>query len=160
MEGLILGFFAAYLPHYRPSIFAQVQQWCGKLFWPSCIILAMLPFWSEALMYQLGLSVLAVTLCVILIALEGREPGRLARSRIVYWIAVTSYSVYLTHTLMIHLATLAVEQLGLPEYLFYVLASTAIVLTGAVFYLACERLSIAIRERVVPRRKTTMALAA
>ncbi|WP_334319574.1 hypothetical protein, partial [Termitidicoccus mucosus] len=105
------------------------------------------------LVYCLGFSALAWTLALLLFFLQGRKPGRLATSRIVYLIALASYSVYLTHALMIHVARIIVQKIPNEFWpVYFPLAIVLIVFSGGAFYWMVERASIRLRDRWVPRR--------
>jgi len=133
MEGLLLGFWAAWIP-----IVALVAGFLA------------LPVLAE---YRVGLTMLPLALVSLLIVMVARAPSRLAGSRVVHAIAVSSYSIYLTHALAIHAVRFVV--LAGPaslKGLYFPAAVVAIAATGAGFYFAFERTSIVLRDRLVARR--------
>ncbi len=152
-EGLALGFWASYLPYMAAQWWLRLRRYSWWLFWCGWLLLISLPLYSYMMMYKLGFTVVAVAVTMILVHLTGRNPGWIARSSAVKWIALTSYSVYLTHTLMIHLALGAMHRAPfLPIPTFFPLSLAMVAIGGVLFYLAFERTSLMLRARLSPRR--------
>ena len=152
-DGLVLGFWASYLPYMAERRWLWLRQYSRWLFWCAWLLLFSIPFYSVALTYRLGLFVLAVAIAMMLVHLTGRPPVWIARTSVVKWIALTSYSVYLTHTLMIHAAVEAMRRAPfLPTLTYFPLSVALIASGGALFYLAFERTSLLLRARISPRR--------
>ena len=85
----------------------------------------------------------------------GSRPAPGASTFIVKWIALSSYSLYLTHTLMIHVARKVVAALPiLPWPAYFPIAAALVFGAGGLFYFSLERTSIVCRDRWVPRRKS------
>jgi len=104
-------------------------------------------------MYRVGLTALALALNIILVYLVDRQPIWIARARAVRWIALTSYSVYLTHALMIHLAYRVISAASfLPRAVYFPVACAFIAVGGWIFYVGIERTSLVLRDRWAPRR--------
>ena len=139
-DGLALGFWASYLPFMAGRWWLWLRQYSRWLFWAGWSLLVPLPFYSDLRFYRLGFTELALAITMILVHLTGRNPGSIVRSRAVHWIALTSYSVYLTHTLMIHVAleVLPTRVPSLPDAAFFPLSPSASFVGGALFYLAFE----------------------
>jgi peptidoglycan/LPS O-acetylase OafA/YrhL len=117
------------------------------------IILTLCCFLPEIWMYRVGLTVLASGLCGLLVFLTGLNPGAIASSRIVKWVALASYSVYLTHPLMLHAARrISAAIPAWQAWLYFPVTIALIAGAGAAFYFAVERTSIQLRDRYVPRR--------
>jgi peptidoglycan/LPS O-acetylase OafA/YrhL len=153
LEGLILGFWMAYFPSMAKGHWLVVKRCSAFLFLPACLLLASVPFFSRMFMYRVGLTALALALNIILVYLVDRQPVWIARTRAVRWIALTSYSVYLTHALMIHLARRSMSAVSfLPGAVYFPMACSFIALGGWIFYLGIERTSLVLRDRWAPRR--------
>jgi peptidoglycan/LPS O-acetylase OafA/YrhL len=154
MEGLLMGFWAAWLPVFSPSLWLSFKRFSPLVVGASAIILAILAFRPSLWMYRVGLTVLALGLIGVLVWITDKQPGTVAKARVIHAVAVSSYSVYLTHALMLHLArkVLAVAA-GLPWYTYFPMALISISVGGAVFYFAVERTSIQLRDRWAARRK-------
>ena len=93
-------------------------------------------------------------LVAVLVAVADRAPLPFASSRTVRWVALTSYSVYMTQATSFD----AYQRLvggalpGVPQGL-HLLGGLALVgLVGSAFYLAVERPTLWLRRRVAPRR--------
>lgn len=156
MEGLLLGFLAAYLPSYsRPIMLAlkKATGWLVGFSIGSFLIFVSLPLlWR----YRIGLTILALGLISILIASIGRTTHTFASSRFVKWTALTSYSIYLTHALTINVARKAIGLLPNPMWpIYFPVVISLIAVSGLGFYLAIERTSIQVRDRWVSRRHSS-----
>jgi len=153
MEGLILGFWAAYIPAMAKERWPAMKRWCGWLLVPALLALTVLPFLSEMMMYRVGLTVMALALMVILVFLAERRTVWIAQSGAIKWVALTSYSVYLTHAVILHFATGMMKRADfLPDAAFFPLALVLVGVGGWVFYWGVERTSLQVRDRWFPRR--------
>ena len=153
MEGLILGFWMAYFPSMSPGIWQRLKQAARWLLIPACLGLACLPLLSDRWMYMAGLTILAVALTTILVCLTGRAPNRFAASAGVKWVALTSYSVYLTHALVIHVGLMILDRMHSHSLaVYFPLTIALIAAVGATFYFVVEWTSLRLRDRVAPRR--------
>lgn len=82
----------------------------------------------------------------------GRCP-RVAQAPWLKAVALSSYFVYLTHSLMIHVARLLMGKIpGLGWGVYFPLALLLVAAGGAVCYFGVERTAIHLRDRWVPRR--------
>lgn len=154
MEGLVLGFGVAYLANFKPAVWHKIKKhslWFSFISFMSFIICSWLGWvW----VYRLGFSALASGFCGLLIYLIGRKPIALASTSIIKRTALSSYSVYLTHSLMIHVARKLVTALPtLPWLAYFPIVLVLISVAGSMFYYAVERTSINYRDVWVPRRK-------
>jgi peptidoglycan/LPS O-acetylase OafA/YrhL len=151
MEGLLLGFWAAYLPHFEPAVWAFFTRRPRVLLGAAVVLIGAYPMLSWLWQYRIGLTMLAVGWVALLMALVPRRPGALAASPVVHAVAVSSYSLYLIHPVMLHVAVTMVQRLQWPWVSYFPVAVGLVAATGAVFYVAVERTSIQWRERWVPR---------
>jgi len=153
MDGLILGFWMAFFPSMAPAYWQRLRVAAQWLLLPACAALACLPLLSSTQMYIAGLAVLAVALTVILVFITGRQPNWFAGSLLIKWVALTSYSVYLTHALAIHFSLLILDRLRAKSLAQYIpLTCCVIAVAGVVFYFAVEWISLRLRDRLAPRR--------
>jgi peptidoglycan/LPS O-acetylase OafA/YrhL len=156
MEGLLLGFWAAYLANILPGRWPSVRKASLWVATASTVMLAALAFLPRVWMYRLGLTILAIGFCAVLVFLTGRPAGAWVGSRIIKAIALSSYSVYLTHALVLRFARRSIEAIpALPWPLYFPLALGMVTVMGAIFYLCIERVSIQFRDRWIPRRTAT-----
>jgi peptidoglycan/LPS O-acetylase OafA/YrhL len=158
VEGLLLGFGMAYLANLRPrtwSMSARISPW---IIAASGTALTAFFFLPDVYMYRLGLTVLAFGLCAVLVFLVNRRAGAFASSAVVKSVALASYSVYLTHALVIHVAvSLSAAVPFWRTFVYFVVGSALIAGAGAAFYFAVEKTSIQLRDRWVPRRSRDVA---
>jgi len=89
-----------------------------------------------------------------LTAVADMPSTRFARSKMVYALAATSYSVYLTHALALHLAERLESRAGITKsaVVCLLIIPALIATAGAGFYLTVERPAIQARDRLVGRR--------
>lgn len=151
-EGLVLGVWASCIYIEHPSIWPRLEQVCRWLFWPLAAILASIPYWNLEQVYRWSYSLTAVCFATCLVAIVRARPFRIATWAATFWIATTSYSVYLTHSLAIHLAALTCRKLPIPYVLWLPLWILLIAGVGYGFFRAFEETSIRLRDRWVPRR--------
>jgi peptidoglycan/LPS O-acetylase OafA/YrhL len=152
-EGLVLGVWCACVSIEHPDIWPKLERACRWLLVPAALLLATIPLWTEVQRYIVGYSVIALGFTTFLVALVHWNPLWIATRSATFWIANTSYSVYLTHALAIHTAdalTRRITVIPLAVWLPTWLAMIAV--SGYVFYQATEATSIRLRDRWVPRR--------
>ena len=151
MEGLILGFWLARL-RLEPKTWTKIQRFSGGALGVCTLALFLVSLAGPILMYRIGLTLLAAGLASALVFRVDRKPSKLVKSQIVYKIALASYSIYLTHALMIHAARSLVDRL--PNYLwpaYFPIVITLIAGAGWGFYFFIERTSIQLRDITSPR---------
>jgi peptidoglycan/LPS O-acetylase OafA/YrhL len=155
LEGLVLGFGAAYLPVFMPNAWKSVQRHSRVALGAAIVLLSIFLLLNDLWQFRIGLTLLSVGLLSLTIFFLSRKPGRLASSRAVGWIAVSSYSIYLTHPLVLQVA-MRISQMGPPfvRYTYLPIAIFLVATAGASFYFALERTSIKVRDRLVPRRRS------
>ncbi|MCX6945234.1 MAG: acyltransferase [Opitutales bacterium] len=151
LEGLVLGFWAAYCQACRPEIWARLARSFPLLIGPALAYVMLTPLVPSRPFYEWGLTVLAAAF-LILVGLAAESPAwRVPAAAGVRRLAAMSYSIYLTHSLMIHAArALALRIAGWAEYVYWPLALTAILVAGYVFSRLVETTSLQLRERLLP----------
>src|SRR5207248_2363211 len=97
LEGLALGVFAAYVAAFRPQTFAQLARLRWWAIGSAAIVLFLLPRLSAYLVYVLGYSILAVVFALVVSVGATDKPWPIAQWRLTKLLALTSYSIYLTH---------------------------------------------------------------
>ena len=103
--------------------------------------------------YLFFYTAISLVFLFALVSIVDRKPVLFAGSRIIFWIAVTSYSLYLTNQLVIHaLWRFAEKTPFLPEAVHLLVSAGVIGATALAFYFAVERPSLAIRHRFMPNR--------
>lgn len=149
-DGLIYGVCIAYLQVRSPASFVVVQRWSRYAFPISVLGFLLLLLYAR----EMGrLSFANLIFSVWLLALAGREPIWFARSRVTYWIAVTSYSCYLIHGYAFETARRLFGDTFWPLQVAVYCAGT--VLCTALFYFIVERGSLWLRELISPATRAT-----
>jgi peptidoglycan/LPS O-acetylase OafA/YrhL len=121
---------------------------------PGLAFVASVPWLPLDVLNRYAYTGVAVAFVALVVATADRSPLPFASSRAVRAVALSSYSVYMTHTV----AADAYRRLVMDTYpaapavLHVALALTVIGLVGATFYAAVERPALVVRRRLAPRR--------
>lgn len=156
IEGILYGVLLAMLYHYRPEIFRRLQAhwwlWLGAL-------LAAVAFfrfqtaspWSVSFGWDAA-DLLGIALLMLLY--RPGPSGRPAAYRLIAWIGVYSYGIYLWHVSVIAPAVAVAAHL--PQRLAPVWLAMAPILggigLGALFTKLVELPALKLRDRLYPRR--------
>jgi peptidoglycan/LPS O-acetylase OafA/YrhL len=109
--------------------------------------------------YRIESTVLSVGLAATLVFFVTSKPSALSSSIVVRAVAIASYSTYLTHALVIHVASLIVNQLQTAYWFTYFpLALALVAIVATLFYWAVELASIRSRDSWIPRRVESASL--
>jgi peptidoglycan/LPS O-acetylase OafA/YrhL len=109
---------------------------------------------TDAFDVRFGFTLTELAFATILVAVVDRPALALARPRLVYLTALCSYSIYLTHTLGIHVALGVAGRLrGAPPALTHLLALLCIVAGGALFYRLVESQALKLRDVLARKRE-------
>jgi peptidoglycan/LPS O-acetylase OafA/YrhL len=157
MEPLLLGVWLAYVRISKPWQWAMAQRMAPGVLAGAILLLLVMQFsGSSVWMYRLGFTALALGVVSLLVLLVEREAGKLASSAAVKGIALASYSIYLTHALMIDAMRMLMQKFpGLPWLIYFPLVLLLIAVAGVAFYFGVEWTSVLLRDRWVPRRTKT-----
>jgi peptidoglycan/LPS O-acetylase OafA/YrhL len=149
-EGLTLGVAAAHTRRYFPRQWSLIQCYSRYTVIPAFAIMFSLPWWDQQVHFVIGHSVAAACCFVWLAAIAGRSPLPLSSTWLIHTIAVTSYSVYLTHSLAIHLGRRVATPNGttLTGIACLMLWIAFIGVCAGIFYVCVERPSMRLRDRV------------
>ncbi|MBS0662252.1 MAG: acyltransferase [Verrucomicrobia bacterium] len=151
LEGLVLGFWAAGLRVTAPGAWARVARTLPWLMVPSLAFVALSPLVPPRDFYAWGLTGLAASFLVVVGFAAGSRPWPVPAPAFVTRLAGMSYSIYLTHSLVIHVARAAALRLGAwAEPAYWVLGLPAIMATGYVFSAAIEKTTLRLRDRLLP----------
>ena len=143
-DGLLYGVFLAHTRHWNPAGYSQLfrPRWglwitAGVLIIAACFS----PWWLEHSLANLSFAIVTG-------AASCAPAWRVASSRIVHAIAVTSYSAYLIHGY----AYLGCEKIaaGYPVPIRAIVAVLGTAVATGVFYVLFEKPSFWLRERLCP----------
>lgn len=152
-EGLLLGFTASYLRIERPEEFRLVSRASPYLIAVFGCCWLLLTLAGHRWEYDFGGTAVALLFCSLLIFLVSRREISPKLSRLVYPVAITSYSIYLTHALSIHIALEAVKKLSINPLLSYFPVTLILIASiSTMFYFVFEKSSLVLRELLWPRR--------
>ena len=160
MDSLVVGIAVGLLKRYRPEAFARTTRWPNLLFLAG-VVAVYAPF-----VLTDGTRVREVVILggqavgfglVMMAALSGRLALRSAlSSRPAYFVALTSYSIYLTHgDPVFWVGRWATQATLSPTVQSGVVVAGGLlgsVVVGAILYYLVERPGMRIRDRYFPRR--------
>lgn len=152
-EGLILGVAAAHVFTYFPSI----SQWLARpicnflLIALSALLVPIVPALPRSFIYYVGPSLVALLFCLLVLSLASSKPIRWAEHKLVSILAMSSYSIYLTHALVIHFVLLVTKQLGTSSVVTWLVMVGTILAIGYLFYLVVEKSALRWRDQLVPK---------
>ncbi|MGY4397318.1 peptidoglycan/LPS O-acetylase OafA/YrhL [Sphingomonas sp. UYAg733] len=152
-EGLTLGLALAWLNINRADLWAptaRAAKWLVVPLFALCCVGATAPM---TVSYVVMNSLVALFFAAVLLAVTGKRPvlGKLLTGP-VRAVAITSYSVYLIHPLMIHAGNILNQRVAFigDRLTFFVVWPTLIAVFGAAFYYVFERGSLSLREIWAP----------
>ena len=154
MEGLALGVAAAYVYYRRPELWPALRRVGRALALPGIVFVASIPWLPVDVLNRYAYTGVALAFVAVVVATADRRPLPFAASSAVRAIALTSYSVYMTHTVAADVYRRVVMDAlpGVPVALHMVGALVVIAGVGGVFYGVVERPTLALRRRWAPRR--------
>jgi peptidoglycan/LPS O-acetylase OafA/YrhL len=160
LEGLILGVWFAHLSVLQPSAWSAVRRHFARLLAPLTAGFLTIPFWPEWYTYYLGPAYVSVLCASFLCTLTAASPLRVAEWRGTHYLALTSYSVYLTHSIVINVCIQLGDKAGVAREISAPLWLTLILLVGWATYRIVEKPALRWRDRMVPRRHAPQPAAA
>jgi peptidoglycan/LPS O-acetylase OafA/YrhL len=154
LDGLLAGVVLATIRACRPRWWTQLQQRANAALLAGCVVLgvAMVLFRERAGLLASVIGYPVMSLAFALMVLAGTSPlGWLSRMRVpgAGWLALTSYSLYLSHKAMLHLVDGEIGTMlaGHVAVAFLVYAC-AVLLAGALLHYAIEQPFLRLREKL------------
>lgn len=152
-EGLILGVWASFVRAHRPGLWAT---WRGVApYTLAGAVLALVAVENLAparVEYTVRWLLMAVACVSVLTLVVERTPVLWSDARPVFWVATTSYSVYLTHLPAIETSLRLMPRLPAVGVLWIALDLVFIAVLGTTFYWLVEVPSLGLRHRLMPGR--------
>ncbi|WP_266167923.1 acyltransferase family protein [Dyella subtropica] len=161
IDGLLAGVVLATIQAYRPAMWQRMQERANLWLLAGCVVLALaIGLFQDRtglLSTVIGYPLLSWGFALVVAA--GTSPASwLGRWRVpaVGWIALVSYSLYLSHKIVFHLVQAMLAEHpqvhGLAAFSVYAVATFA---GGALLYYAVERPFLRLRDRLRhPERET------
>ena len=151
LEGLVLGVLAAYVYHRHTVLWPTVRRVAAWALVPGLVFVASVPWLPADVVNRFAYTGVDLAFLALLVTVVHRRPLPFASSRVVGFVALTSYSVYMTHLTVFGLVERS-PAAALPAGLYVAVALAAVFAGGAVFYALVEKPSLWLRRRVAPRR--------
>ena len=152
-EGLVLGVAASHIFTYFPSVAHLLSQRTFNFIIIASTI-STIPIVSslpESFIYYFGSSIIALIFSLLVISLSRSNPIRLAENPLVKIVATSSYSIYLTHALVIHIVLLVTNKLQVNSLITWLMMIGMIFVVGYLFYVLVEKSSLRWRDKLVPK---------
>lgn len=151
LEGLVLGFWAAYAQVCDQAVWSRLARWFPRLIWPALAFLALSPLVPGRLFYAGGLSAVALIFLIVVGFAANSDAWRVPAAATIRRIAGMSYSLYLTHSLVLHVArNAAFRSASWAEWVYWPLALGGMLSVGYGFSVLVEKTSLQLRERLLP----------
>lgn len=149
-EGLVCGVLAAYLRTFRPSIWSEVKHRSKQSYPFGLLTILSIPFWSTEIRYFIGFLWVSVVFTATLIALVDEQAFAISAWSITWNLAKWSYSIYLSHALVIHFCVWFTDRAGFLPYMLTPVWLALILSVGHLVYRFVEEPSLRFRERFLP----------
>ena len=154
--GIAFGILASWIQVYRASLWGSIQR-ASRFIWPIPLTFACYLSWAGGSWLPWLPFTMAFACIVLLAACAGKAPLPGSTTRIVRAIAISSYSAYLVHGLIIHIGKYLKSKFPLvPDLIMAGVWIGIIILSTGVFYFCVERTSIHMRDRLIPRPNKTV----
>jgi peptidoglycan/LPS O-acetylase OafA/YrhL len=156
-EGLLLGVWASFLRVGCPrhwAVFRRVAVWALP---PMLLLVVLIDWQPEPIRYSLFYSAISFLFLLLLVSVVDRRPVCFSDTKAVYWIASTSYSVYLTHAFTLDASLRLVAKLPPIFILQLPVVVSCIAISGLCFHRVVEVPSLLIRSYLVPSRSSKIS---
>jgi peptidoglycan/LPS O-acetylase OafA/YrhL len=154
ITGIMLGATLAFVATHHAQFWFSIQPlatWASVL---GALAFATRPFWTGFAAEKFATELAAFLFALLLCSVVGKKSLPIADSKIVFSLAIWSYSIYLTHSLVLHVGLLLNQYLPwLPGWIRLLIWVTLIMAAGYGFYRLVELPSIRLRDRFIGRRK-------
>lgn len=158
-SGLLIGLWFSYLATHDGRSWILVQAISKRVVIPMALMFFLIPFGSDEARYYLSDSFVAVFFGALLATLTAAKPIGIAKRKTIYFVSITSYSVYLTHGIVLYVCIKVTDVLGVYREAVFPVWLAAIMVVGYLAYAIVERPSIMLRDKLFPRRSAPEQLA-
>lgn len=152
LAGLILGLWMSYLYVNEPRHWPPFRRFTGWLIAPLLLGILLYPVIDNRLLYYFSDLYVGMLCAGILAQIVDAQAIGISRSKLIAFIAITSYSVYLTHAMVINALTAFADRVGVPRVTVVPVIFVAVFAIGGILYHLVEKPMLAVRDRAVPRR--------
>jgi peptidoglycan/LPS O-acetylase OafA/YrhL len=152
LEGLALGVWASWVYHCRPTWWPPLERLARAVAVPGLLLVVAVPFLPADVVRRFAYTGVDLAFAALLVAVATRAPLPTSTSPFVRAAALASYSIYMTHTVVLEAVEVVAGWGGLPPLVEFPLALALTAAVGGAFYLAVERPTLWLRERYAPRR--------
>ena len=150
--GLLFGLGLSYVFHHNDERWRSICLVSSRLLPLLLLLFLTIPYWSVAARYYVGDAFVAVLFSSFLVFMVTSNSLNLAQQSWVKNLALCSYSLYLTHPIVINACVLLSDRFDVPRIATMPLWIVLILIVGWLGYRLVEAPSISIREKFIPRR--------
>ena len=150
-DALLLGVLASYYSFYKPKYIEYISKFSNIVYLLNIAFIISIPIIPKYWMYKFGLTVLALLFCMLVSVLSQSKPLTVSSTSLIKTIAQCSYSIYLTHALVIHVIIRFSRFLKLNYFVTWILMLFTIFIFGYIFYIIVEKFSLLVREKLAPK---------
>ena len=151
-EGLVIGVWLAYVNIKNLNLWLVLQKLSRYCFSPMILGYLTIPNWPQNYIYYFSYVYMAMTWAVVLVALLSIATLKISLFPSVQKTALWSYSIYLTHSLVIHICVNLADRLNINRETTLPFWVVSIFSVGFIVYKFVEVPSMNFRDRFVPRR--------
>lgn len=151
-SGLMLGVLLAYLRyiHQRLWLFLVTNSLLPLLLF--LVLFMLVPIMGETYSYYLSNNIAVIVSSFLLLVSQGPRKLLFSGSRWIKCIALCSYSIYLTHPMVINGFLIVSRKTDIHHSALTPFLLAVIFLVGWITYLVVEKTSLSFREKLVSRR--------
>jgi peptidoglycan/LPS O-acetylase OafA/YrhL len=154
LDGLLAGVMLATIKTFRPEIWSRLQTRANTACLAGLVVVGLAiwlfqdrsGFWPSVVGYPL----LSCGLAFLVFAAAGTNSGRgRARMPMASWLALISYSLYLTHKAVFHLVQISIApQLEGHGFVLFGVYAIAVIAVGSLMYCIVEQPFLRLRDRL------------
>lgn len=151
-EGLLLGVWAAYIRANNPLGWRTLQKISARSLIPLFSLVVAASFLPQKEKYVIFFLCISVLFTLLLVSVAEQKPIFRSNSKTVFWIATTSYSIYLTHAFTIDASLRFIKILPALDILHFSTIVFFIAIAGYGLHRLIELPSMRLRNHLVPER--------
>jgi peptidoglycan/LPS O-acetylase OafA/YrhL len=150
-ESLLLGVIISYLIHYNKTMFAKIVDYRYIIYVMTVVIISSFALLPAMLKAYISASVSSYLFMFVVLLAVNDVPYRLSTHPLIYKIAISSYSTYLGHSLVLHVCMKAFSYAGIEtSWIKIPIMFVISFAVGYVIFLKLEKPIIKLRNKHIP----------
>ncbi len=160
LTGVMVGVYLSFLATHQSQRLAQLKQISARVLIVTSVLFATAPFWEARFAYWVSSPLVSLWGGAMILTLSQSTYFSVSRSALIRVLSQWSYSLYLTHSMVLSFIALLTTRLDLPMAPMMLLALVIMLPVGALGYYCVEVPSLRLRDRWFSRRPTASKVAA